>query len=157
MGNKWSVLEFQMRHAWLKWYLRGNGNYEIIFGTRKVKVEYMMSKIILSVFAVLLMAAIGCRRADVREFVVEVPEATAADEAALRQALESYEGIKLRENPDAVKFDAAKHQLTVRYDSMQLAKKNIEISIAEAGFTANGVTPESVGAKSAKAPAQPAK
>ena len=37
--------------------------------------------------------------------------------------------------------------LTLRYDSMQLAKKNIEISIAQAGFTANGVTPESVGAQ----------
>ena len=30
---------------------------------------------------------------------------------------------------------------------MQIAKKNIEMAIAQAGFTANGVTPESIGAK----------
>jgi hypothetical protein len=29
---------------------------------------------------------------------------------------------------------------------MQVAKKNLELAIAKAGFAANGVTPESVGA-----------
>jgi len=33
----------------------------------------------------------------------------------------------------------------LRYDSMQLAKKNIEMAIAKAGFEANGVKPESIG------------
>ena len=45
-----------------------------------------------------------------------------------------------------IKFDAAARRLTLRYDSMQIAKKNIEMAIAGAGFTANGVTPESIGA-----------
>lgn len=109
-----------------------------------------MSKIFLGVFAAAMMMMAGCRRVDVREFTIDVPDATAADEPALRAALASYEGIKVGEDPKAIVFDAAKHQLTVRYDSMQLAKKNIELSIAEAGFTANGVTPESVGAKPKK-------
>ena len=43
-------------------------------------------------------------------------------------------------------FDAAAHRLTLKYDSMKVAKKNIEMAIAKAGFAANGVTPESVGA-----------
>ena len=97
---------------------------------------------------VALLAVMGCRRADVRTFTVDVPEATAADEPALRTALAPYGGIA--KTADAIVFDAAKHQLTIRYDSMQLAKKNIELSLAKAGFTANGVTPESVGAKKAR-------
>ena len=110
----------------------------------------MNQKILGVAIAALVIAAGGCRRTDMREFVVEVPEATAADEVALRSALAMYEGIPVRNDPEAIKFDAANHRLTVRYDSMQLAKKNIEMSIAEAGFTANGVTPESVGAKRMK-------
>ena len=44
-------------------------------------------------------------------------------------------------------FDMPNACMRVEYDSMQTAKKNIEMAIAEAGYTANGVTPESVGAK----------
>ena len=35
----------------------------------------------------------------------------------------------------------------MQYDSMQIAKKNIEMAIAKVGYVANGVTPESIGAK----------
>lgn len=105
-----------------------------------------MNRFFMSVLCVAVLVAVGCRRVDVREFTVDVPEATAADEPALRAALAPYGGIDSK-NPESVCFDAAKHQLTIRYDSMQLAKKNIELSLAAAGFTANGVTPESVGAK----------
>jgi hypothetical protein len=38
----------------------------------------------------------------------------------------------------------------MKYDSMQLAKKNIEMAIAKKGLEANGVTPESVGEKRKK-------
>ena len=44
--------------------------------------------------------------------------------------------------------DPANQCVRLKYDSMQIAKKNIEMAIAKAGYTANGVTPESVGAKS---------
>ena len=41
-------------------------------------------------------------------------------------------------------FDAASHSLTVTYDSMKVAKKNIEMALAGIGFAANGVKPEEV-------------
>lgn len=96
--------------------------------------------------AALALALAGCRRADVRDFAIDVPQATEADVPALVNALAPYGGVEAK----TIKFDAAAHRLTLRYDSMQIAKKNIEMAIAEAGFTANGVTPESIGKKSAK-------
>ena len=114
-------------------------------------MKVSMNRLFLGLLCVAALAVAGCRRVDERTFTVDVPQAsTAADEQALRAALAVYGGIDAKD-PTAIVFDAAKHQLTVRYDSMQLAKKNIEISLAKAGFTANGVTPESVGAKPAKA------
>lgn len=179
------------------------------------------------VWAVVLALA-GCRRTDVRDFAIEMPEATQADLPAIAEALLAFDGVRQpnqteemrktffesdrlgqearyyqgvvqklqaqveglmahgrtvdspdvreivrqaqsaqRSGRDAQKrseilsrnardmllknladecFDAAAHRLTLKYDSMKVAKKNIEMAIAKAGFTANGVTPESVGA-----------
>ena len=47
-----------------------------------------------------------------------------------------------------LEFDSANHCVKMQYDSMQIAKKNIEMAIAKVGYVANGVTPESIGAKS---------
>ena len=91
----------------------------------------------------LVLAVLGCRRTDVRDFTISIPGLSSGDEAAITAALAQYSGI---ERP-SLKFDLQAKTLVLRYDSMQLAKKNIELSIAKAGFTANGVTPESVGAK----------
>jgi hypothetical protein len=46
-----------------------------------------------------------------------------------------------------MKFDHKAKKLVLKYDSMQLAKKNIELAIAKAGLEANGVTPASVGVR----------
>ena len=86
---------------------------------------------------------IGCRRTDVREFQVEIPGLTAEAEPAIRQSLSAFAGVERA----SLRFDLQSKRLTLRYDSMQLAKKNIEMAIAKAGFTANGITPESVGKK----------
>ena len=91
----------------------------------------------------LALVATGCRRVDERDFTVSIPAMTAADVPAISAALQGYAGI----DKSSLKFDHSAKTLTLRYDSMQLAKKNIELSIAQAGFTANGVTPESVGVK----------
>lgn len=99
----------------------------------------------LVVFA-LILALAGCRRTDVRAFAVDVPQATEADVPALVASLAQYGGV----DKSTIKFDAAKRRLTMKYDSMQIAKKNIEMAIAGAGFTANGVTPESIGKSSKK-------
>lgn len=96
-----------------------------------------------AIAAVAVCLAGGCRRTDVRDFEVSIPAMTAESEPAIRQALASFGGV---EKP-SLKFDQKAKKLTLRYDSMQLAKKNIEMAIAKAGFEANGVTPESVGVK----------
>ena len=102
-------------------------------------------KIFLSVLTVLFALA-GCRRTDVRDFAVEIPSATEADVPAIAACLSPYAGVER----GSLKFDASKRVLTLRYDSMQLARKNIEMAIAGIGFTANGVTPESIGKASRK-------
>ena len=103
----------------------------------------MKNTLTVLVLALTVALATGCRRTDVREFVVSIPALTAADAPAISAALAPYAGIERA----SIKFDPAAQTLTLRYDSMQLAKKNIEMAIAKAGFTANGVTPESVGAQ----------
>ncbi len=95
------------------------------------------------VLALTVALAGGCRRTDVRDFVVSIPTLAADDAPAISAALAPYAGIER----SSLKFDPAAKTLTLRYDSMQLAKKNIEMAIAKAGFSANGVTPESVGAQ----------
>ena len=99
-----------------------------------------------ALFFVVLLAVAGCRRTDVRDFTVSIPDMAAGDAQAIAAALAPYSGV----DKASLKFDPAAKTLSLRYDSMQLAKKNIEISIAQAGFTANGVTPESVGARPKK-------
>jgi len=103
-----------------------------------------MKNLIVALFC--LFAILGCRRTDVRDFTISIPNMTPADHAAITGAIAMYGGVE----KSSYKFDDAARTLALKYDSMQVAKKNIEIAIAKAGFTANGVTPESVGAKPKK-------
>ena len=100
-------------------------------------------KIISTILVAAVAALSGCRRTDVCDFTVSIPGLTAADHAAVTAALAPYGGVL----KDTLRFDDAKKELVLRYDSMQIAKKNIEMAIAACGLEANGVTPESVGAK----------
>ena len=100
-----------------------------------------MGKLVLAI--AVLAAAAGCRRTDVRDFTVSIPSMSDGDRAAIAASLAGYGGIE----KSSIRFDMSAKTLSLRYDSMQIAKKNIEFSIAMAGFEANGVTPESVGAK----------
>lgn len=86
-------------------------------------------------------AATGCRRTDMRDFEVSIPSLTAEKESVVRQSLARFAGI----DRSSLKFDFEAKKLVLMYDSMQLAKKNIELEIAKAGLEANGVTPASVG------------
>ena len=101
----------------------------------------------MTLIALALLAFAGCRQKDVREFAIDVPaltqESEAAVTAAIRGALLPCSGVDMA----SIQFDAANHRVTLKYDSMQTAKKNIEMAIAKAGYTANGVTPESIGEK----------
>ena len=97
--------------------------------------------------ALALLALAGCRQKDVRDFAVDVPALSQENEAAvsgaIRGALAGCCGIDM----STLEFDSANHCVKMRYDSMQTAKKNIEMAIAKVGYVANGVTPESIGAK----------
>jgi len=97
--------------------------------------------------ALALFAFAGCRQKDVRDFTVDVPALVQENEGVvsgdIRAALAACSGIDMA----SIQFDAANHRVVMKYDSMQLAKKNIEMAIAKAGYAANGVTPESIGAK----------
>ena len=109
-----------------------------------MKLDFGFSVRIVMVIAVAAVCLLsGCRRTDVRDFEVSIPSMTAESEPAIRQALAMFGGVE----KSSLKFDRQAKKLTLRYDSMQLAKKNIEMAIAKAGYEANGVTPESVGKK----------
>lgn len=83
----------------------------------------------------------GCRRADVRDFTISIPDMTPQHEQQIKAALAPYGGVV----KTSYRFDHQAKTLSLQYDSMQIAKKNVEMAIAETGLAANGVTPASVG------------
>lgn len=87
----------------------------------------LLSVLTLAAFAVL---CAGCRRADVREFTVSIPGLTQANKAMVEQALAKYNGIE----KDSYVWDFSKKTLTLRYDSMQIARTNIRMAIAGKGI-----------------------
>jgi len=97
------------------------------------------------------MSILGCRRKDERDFEIKVPELTRANATQVVRPLAAYEGLV----EGSISIDPDSHVVRLRYDSMKVAKKNLEMAIALAGYEANGITPESVGAKRASAPAAP--
>ena len=77
----------------------------------------------------LLCAVSGCRRSDVREFTVELPGLTEANKAQVVEALAKYDGVK----KDSYVFDFDKKTLTLRYDSMKVARENVRQAIEAKG------------------------
>ncbi len=71
----------------------------------------------------------GCRRTDVREMTVSMPELVEADKAKVVEALSKYAGVE----KDSYKWDMSAKTLTLRYDSMQIAQANIRYAIDEKG------------------------
>ena len=87
----------------------------------------MKKMMIALAFAALAFA--GCRQKDVRDFTVEVPALAQGNEATvtetIRSALAGCCGIDM----STLAFDSANHCVKMRYDSMQIAKKNIEMAM----------------------------
>ncbi|MBQ7189945.1 MAG: hypothetical protein IJR99_11080 [Kiritimatiellae bacterium] len=83
----------------------------------------------------LMFSLVSCRQVDEREMTVELPGVTAADTNKVASAIRSMQGIR----PETIRFDLEKKVMTVRYDSMQCRRKNVEIAIAEVGFDANEI------------------
>lgn len=86
-------------------------------------------------FAVFLSTS-GCRQTDVRAMTVNVPGlASDADVQRIRKALVPLNGV----NKEQAVYDIQGKKVVLTYDSMVIAKKNIEIAIAEAGYDANSI------------------
>jgi copper chaperone CopZ len=90
----------------------------------------------------------GCRQTDIRTVVIQVPGVrNEACAQRVRQALAPLRAI----DHTRLAFDLAAGTVQVTYDSMQLARKNIELSIVYAGFDANEI-PADAAARAALPP-----
>lgn len=86
----------------------------------------------------LIICLAGCRKQDMRTVVVAVPNLkNPACAQIIQDAFMRQPGIK------AIHPDFQQHTLTVIYDSMVIARKNIEFTIASAGFDANDIPAKS--------------
>ena len=72
----------------------------------------------------------ACRRTDVREMTVYMPNLTEADKPKIVEALKRYNGIE----KNSYQWDLAAKTLTLRYDSMQIAQANVRYAIDERGI-----------------------
>ena len=88
----------------------------------------MRSAIVLALFAALA-ALGGCRREDVREMTVLMPELKEGDRAKVAESLAKYQGVL----KDSYDWDMSAKTLTLKYDSMKIAQANIRYAIDEAG------------------------
>jgi len=77
-----------------------------------------------------LLACVGCRRTDVRDYTLSLPGLTPSNKAQVVAALAKYNGIQ----KDSYVFDFEKKTLSLRYDSMQIAKTNIRMAIQDKGL-----------------------
>ncbi len=92
-----------------------------------------MKKCFLLVIMIAVAACVvSCRKHDIRVVVVEVPGLKSPECAKFIQ-----EGFMKQPGIRSVQPDFQQRTLTVTYDSMVIAIKNIEFVIAEAGFDAN--------------------
>ncbi len=88
-----------------------------------------MNKLAFIALSLALLTSVGCRREDVREFSVEMPSLTESDQPKVLAALAPYAGV----DKESFKWDMKKKTLTLRYDSMQIARTNIRMAIEAAG------------------------
>ncbi len=92
-------------------------------------MKHAMNKLAFIALSIVLACTGGCRREDIREFSVEMPVLTAADQPKVVAALAPYGGV----DKSSYRWDMAKKTLTLKYDSMQIARTNIRMAIEKAG------------------------
>jgi copper chaperone CopZ len=84
----------------------------------------------------ILLSGASCRQHDYRTLTIEVPEMR--NDACVRvvgKSLSRTPGLQ----PKSFKADIEGRTVTITYDSLLVADKNIEFKIARAGFEANGI------------------
>jgi hypothetical protein len=103
-----------------------------------------MMKPTISIIAIVMacLCGAGCRQHDYRTLEIEVPGLKNAQcEQLIRRALR-HKGIVQEE----VQIDLAARRVTVVYDSLFMANKNIEFFIAKLGFAANDIPADAAAA-----------
>lgn len=99
----------------------------------------------LLILAILAMFMVSCRRSDIKEAIISVPEMrNRACADIIVRALSSQIGVK--GGPD-IKIDLVTRTVTVEYESLVTALKNVEYAIAKAGFSANEIPADPEAAK----------
>ena len=89
-------------------------------------------KQLLIIMFMLAICAVSCRKNDIKTTVVKVPGLKTQNHAKLIQDAFIHEaGIR------SIRPDFQRHEVTITYDSMIIAIKNIEFVIAGTGFDAN--------------------
>jgi hypothetical protein len=87
--------------------------------------EKIMKFQAVAVMALAAALVAGCRREDVREFTLRLPDLDEAKKGEIAQALSGYGGV----DKTSYRWDMEARTLTLRYDSMQIAKENIRQAI----------------------------
>ena len=82
------------------------------------------------IISALVLSLAGCRRTDVHEMTVVMPNLTEADKPRVVEALKRFNGVE----KDSYKWDMNAKTLTLRYDSMQVAQANVRYAIDEKGI-----------------------
>jgi len=114
------------------------GNVLVCACSGKLYRVWSMKKYILVLSGVifLLISGVSCRQHDFRTIVVDVPEMK--NQACVNVIVKTL-GTSPGLSPKSVNFNTAKRQITVKYDSLLTADKNIEFLIAKAGFAVNAI------------------
>ena len=96
-----------------------------------------MKRALLAILLVAAGLAGACRLSDMRTDVIRTPQVVnAACEQRVRDALARLKGIEMK----TLAFDHEAGAMTVTYESLVIARKNIEHAIIAAGFDANELT-----------------
>ncbi len=87
----------------------------------------------LAILALAFLCSSGCRKRDIRKISISVPAMTNDAAAAIVVGSLSHFGPAVPK----IDPDISQGRLIVVYDSMILARKNLEYAIAQAGFDAD--------------------
>jgi copper chaperone CopZ len=86
--------------------------------------------------ALLMMTEVGCRKADIRTGLIDVPQMRGEPCANIvRHVLFRLPGV----DREKTEVDLVRRRVIVVYDSMILSLKNLEHALADIGLTANNV------------------
>src|SRR6056297_3304495 len=97
-------------------------------------MNYSRKLLITALLTVSALLNIGCFRSNTQTCVVSVPNMT--DHEDYKTVFDSV--AQLRGIVD-IEIDEEMRNIIVTYDSLVIAKKNIEVAIAKAGYDANSI------------------